>query len=214
MVRSYRQPRRPARERDVPGERWSLLMVRELLDGPRGYNALLDGLPGIATNLLADRLRSLAADGVIRRRNDGRYELTPWGVDLREAVYALGRWAGPLMAQPRGDDHFQVNWLRHMVVARFDGHDPRREDLTVELSSDDGVFTLLSADGRVRLESGPATAPDVTLEGPLEAAVGVLLGRADPADAARRGVRASGDVHRLPGLCPRGERAVDRDVVN
>lgn len=217
MARSYRQYCGLARALDILGERWTLLLVRELLDGPRGYNQLAGGMPGIATNLLADRLRSLVVAGVIHHRDDGRYELTDWGQDLQEVVYALGRWAGPLMARPRGDDHFRMDWLRHMVVARFEGHDPDREDLIVELSSDGEAFTLVSEDGRVDLTPGRATPrhaiPDVILDGPPEAIVGVLLGRLTPEDADPRGVTAHGDLERLPGLRPRGERAHSGDAL-
>ncbi|CAN5611331.1 winged helix-turn-helix transcriptional regulator [soil metagenome] len=205
-MRSYQQYCGLARALDVLGERWTLLTVREFLDGPRGYNELLDGLPGIATNLLAERLRSLAAAGVIHHREDGRYELTPWGADLRETVYALGRWAGPLMAQPRGEDHFRMEWLHHMVIARFDGHDPDRADLAVELCSGEETFALVSEGGRVHLEPGRATAPDVSLTGPPDAMVGLLLGRIDAPDAEARGVSIDGDLRGLQGLRPRGER--------
>lgn len=140
-MRSYRQYCGLARALDVVGERWTMLIVRDLLDGPRGYNQLLEGLPGIATNLLADRLRSLREIGVVQHRDDGRYELTSWGQDLRDAVYALGRWAGPLMAQPRGEDHFQPSWLHHMVIARFDGHDPDRKDMTGRAATPDVALT-------------------------------------------------------------------------
>jgi DNA-binding HxlR family transcriptional regulator len=205
-MKSYGQYCGLARALDVVGERWSLLVVRELLEGPRRYNELLAGLPGIATNLLAERLRSLEADGVIQRRDDGRYELTPWGEGLHEAVYALGRWAGPLMARPRGDDHFQPSWFRHMVIARFEGVDPRRGDLTVELRCSDEPLTLISARGRVHLAQGRATAPDVSIAGPPDAAVGLLLGRIDRAEAESRGVTATGDLRKLRRLRPRGER--------
>ncbi len=205
-MRSYRQYCGLARALDVVGERWTLLLVRELLHGPRGYNQLLEGLPGIATNLLADRLRKLTGVGVLGRRNDGRYELTPWGEDLREAVYALGRWAGPLMAQPRGTDHFQIHWLHHMVAARFDGHDPDRVDLTVEMAVED-VFTLVSRQGRVRLEPGRLPQPpDVVLSGPTEPAVGLLLGRISEQVAVASGVTVRGSTDRLFGLRPRGEQ--------
>jgi DNA-binding HxlR family transcriptional regulator len=205
-VRSYGQYCGLARALDVVGERWSLLVVRELLEGPRRYSELLDGLPGIATNLLVERLRSLESDGVVDRLHDGRYALTSWGEDLHEAVYALGRWAGPLMARPRGEDHFRLQWLRHMVVARFEGFDPRRRDLTVELRCGNEPMTLISAGGRVRLARGPASAADVTISGPADAAVGLLLGRIGRADAKSRGVTATGAVRRLRGLRPRGER--------
>ena len=210
-MRSYRQYCGLARALDVVGERWALLIVRELLDGPRRYNELLSELPGIATNLLIERLRSLEADGVIQREEDGRYALTAWGHGLREAVYALGRWAGPLMARPRGDDHFRTQWMRHMVVARFDGIDPHRADLIVELRCDGELITLISAAGRVHIASGPATAPDVTISGPPDATVGLLLGRIDRAEAQSRGVRAVGNVRRLKGLRPRGEGAPNTD---
>ena len=207
-MRSYRQYCGLARALDVVGERWSLLVVREMLEGPRRYHELLSGLPGIATNLLVERLRSLEADGVVRRLDDGRYALTPWGEDLHEAVYALGRWAGPLMARPRGEDHFRPNWLRHMVVARFEGVDPRRRDLIVELRCDDEPpVTLISSRGQVHLTIGGAAHPDVTLAGPQDAVVGLLLGRIGRADAESRGVTASGAVRSLKGLRPRGERA-------
>lgn len=204
-MRSYKQFCGLARALDVVGERWTLLIVRELLEGPKGYNQLLDGLPGIATNLLAERLRSLADAGVVARRDDGRYELTPWGRELREAVYALGRWAGPLMARPRGDDHFRPAWLHHMVVARFDGHDPERADLTVELCTGDEVRTLESRGGRVTLTDGRAANPDVVLTGPTEPVVAYLLGRITAEAARAAGVTVRGPGERLRGLRPRGE---------
>jgi DNA-binding HxlR family transcriptional regulator len=204
-MRSYKQFCGLARALDVVGERWTLLIVRELLAGPRGYNQLLAGLPGISTNLLADRLRSLDEANVLNRLDDGRYELTPWGCDLREVVYALGRWAGPLMAQPRGDDHFQASWLHHMVIARFEGHDPDRVDLTVELCVEDEVFTLDSSDGHVTLTLGRATEPDIILIGDTEPVVGCLLGRISVEQAAKAGVAVRGQANRLRGLRPRGE---------
>lgn len=207
-MQSYGQYCGLARALDVVGDRWTLLIIRELLVGQRGYNELLDGLPGVSTNLLIDRLRRLEADGVIDHRDDGRYALTPWGEGLRDPVYALGRWAGPLMAQPRGEDHFRMSWLHHMIIARFDGHDPHRRDLTVELCSEGEAFTLISSNGRVHLASGRSVAPDVTLAGPPDAMVGVLLGRISPADAAARGVTAKGTLERLQGLRPRGEQPI------
>jgi DNA-binding HxlR family transcriptional regulator len=195
-----------ARALDVVGERWSLLVVRELLEGPRRYGELLGGLPGIATNLLVERLRSLQADGVVEHLDDGRYALTPWGEDLHEAVYALGRWAGPLMAMPRGDDHFRPSWMRHMVIARFEGVDPKRTDVVVEMRCDDEPVTLISSAGRVHIAPGTSRSPDVVLAGEPGTVVALLLGRIDRSEAERRGVQASGDLRRLRGLRPRGER--------
>jgi len=206
-VRSYKQFCGLARALDVVGERWTLLIVRELLGGPKGYNQLLAGLPGIATNLLAERLRNLDQGGVLERLDDGRYQLTAWGYELRAAVYALGRWAGPLMAQPRGGDHFQLPWLHHMVIARFEGRDPDRVDLTVELCTDNEVLTLESLNGQVALTEGRAPKPDIILTGPTEPVVGYLLGRISVEGARAAGVSVRGPGSKLKGLRPRGEGA-------
>jgi hypothetical protein len=113
------------------------------------------------------------------------------------------------MARPRGDDHYRPNWLHHMVVARFDGVDPDRRDLIVEMRcGDEPAVTLISSAGAVRLVPGGAQRPDVTLAGPPEPVVGILLGRIDRAEAEKRGVSATGDVRRLRGLRPRGEAPV------
>jgi hypothetical protein len=97
------------------------------------------------------------------------------------------------------------NWYRHMVIARFEGVDPERRDLVVELRCDDQVLGLISSRGRVHLVTGPATASDVTLSGPTEGVVGLLLGRVARAEAEARGASASRRVRALDGLRPRGE---------
>src|SRR3989442_9660776 len=110
-TRSYGQFCGLARALDVVGDRWSLLIVRELLPGQMRYGELLASLGGIATNLLAARLRSLESSGVIERRlgqsSGVVYALTPWGSQLREAIEALIRWSTPLMASGRGGDAWQ-----------------------------------------------------------------------------------------------------------
>jgi len=208
-VRSYNQYCGLALALDVIGERWSLLIVRELLEGRRRFNELLDGLPGIATNLLAERLRELEPRGVIEHGEDGRYALTPWGRGLRESIYALGRWAGPLMVE-RGDSAFRPEWLRHMVIARFEGVDPERRDMIVEVRIDgQEPITLLSMRGRVRLADGSPLDPDIVLCGPPDGVAAVLGGRLSRSEAVRRGVTVRGDVRVLAGLRPRtGNHAV------
>lgn len=202
-MRSYRQYCALARGLDVVGDRWVLLVVRELLEGPRRYRELLDGLPGIATNLLAERLRSLEAAGVVSRQADGRYALTPWGQGLRDVVYTLARWAAPLMAEPVGDDAFRPQWLRNLVGALFDEVDPERDDLTVEVRCGGEPSTIIAAGGRVHLVPGPTPGPDVVLGGPPNGVVGLLAGRLDPSVAAQLGVEVTGDARRLAGLRPR-----------
>jgi len=206
-VRSYRQYCGLARALDVVGDRWTLLVIRELLEGPRRYAELLDGLPGIATNLLAERLRSLEENGVVVRRPDGRYLLTPWGEGLHDVVYTLGRWASPLMARPLGDDEFRPHWLRHILVALFEGVDKRRGDVTVELRCGDEPMTLVSSGGRVHLAAGRLDAPDVVLTGRPDAVVGLIAGALRPAEAAAHGVSVTGDARRLSRLRPRLRRS-------
>jgi DNA-binding HxlR family transcriptional regulator len=116
MSRSYGQYCGLARALDVVGDRWNLLIVRQLLMAPARYRDLIDGLPGIATNLLADRLRDLEASGVVERRlssegNSITYALTPWGAELREPVEGLIRWSTPLMVRGPDGDAFRPEWL-------------------------------------------------------------------------------------------------------
>jgi DNA-binding HxlR family transcriptional regulator len=191
-----------ARALDIIGERWSLLIVRELLDGPHRYAELLNGLPGIATNLLAERLRTLAESGVVERRADGRYALTAWGQGLRDAVYELGRWAAPQMLRPPGDDAFRSHWLAHMVTARLGGTDRRRGKVTVEIRCGGEPATLYTAGGRVHLARGPATAPDIIVDGPPGAVTALLTGLTDAASAQGHGVSVTGDPRKLQRLRP------------
>src|SRR4029453_13069711 len=117
-MRSYGQYCAVARALDVVGDRWAFLIVRELLLlGPCRYTDLRNGLPGIATNLLADRLRDLEEAGVVRRVHapppiaTTLYELTPRGAELGSVLKALGTWGAELMARPQGGDAFRSYWL-------------------------------------------------------------------------------------------------------
>lgn len=124
-ARSYGQYCGLARALDAVGDRWSLLIVRELLPGPMRYSELMASLGGIATNLLADRLRSLESLGLIERRLGQTrgvvYALTSWGSQLREPVEALIRWGAPLMMSGRGGDAFEPRWLPLALEALLRG---------------------------------------------------------------------------------------------
>jgi DNA-binding HxlR family transcriptional regulator len=178
-MRSYRQYCSFARGLDIVGDRWILLIVRELLEGPRRYNELLHGLPGIATNLLAERLEDLEESGVLERRTDHTYALTPWGEGLRDMIYALGTWARPLMGQMKRDDEFRSHWLIHPIHVLYDGVDRRRPPLTVEIDTADAPMTLESANGAVRVVPGRPESPDVVLSGPPDGIIGVGAGEAE-----------------------------------
>jgi DNA-binding HxlR family transcriptional regulator len=199
-VKSYGQYCAIARGLDVVGDRWTLLIVRELLTGPRRYGDLQEGLPGIATNLLADRLRHLEQHGVVERDTRGTYTLTKWGQGLEEPVYALARWAGPLMNQPAGDDQFRSAWLAPLVANIFDGVDRSRPDTTIEIQTGDTPMTIVSTRGRVQLQPGPADGPDLVISGPPEGVLGLLAGALDKAAASELGVSVHGDIRRLARL--------------
>lgn len=123
--RSYGQFCGLARSLDVIGGRWTLLIVRELLNGPARYGRLMEGLPGIATNLLADRLRELEGVGVVQRSldldsNTVVYSLTPWGSELRSVITALVHWSKRLMVTGPQDDAFQIQWLSVALTSLLD----------------------------------------------------------------------------------------------
>src|SRR5580765_7427522 len=118
MMRSYGQYCALAKALDVIGDRWTLLIVRELLlRGPCRYTDIRNGLPGIATNLLAERLRALEDAGLAGREAAPPpiaatlLRLTPRGEELRAVVHAIGRWGGALLREPGPDDEFCSHWL-------------------------------------------------------------------------------------------------------
>jgi DNA-binding HxlR family transcriptional regulator len=201
-VKSYGQYCGLARGLDLIGDRWVLLIVRELLNGPRRYSELADGLPGIATNLLAERLRTMQANEIVAKTDDDRYELTEWGEGLREVVFAIGRWAYPTMGRIAEGEVFRSHWIVHPVSAMFPGVDPSRPELTIEVRCGDEPMTVRSSDGRVRVLPGRADAPDLVLTGPPDAVVGLLARRIDAGQAKARGLAVTGDVRVLRRLRP------------
>lgn len=167
-----------ARSLDVVGERWTLLIVRELLPGPMRYTELKSSLKGIATNLLAERLRTLEAHGIVERRladTGVAYALTPWGEGLREPMEALGRWGAPLLATGRGDDAFQPRWLTLALPALLGG---ATSSAPVELGIEtDGLLMILRID-----QDGPSVSvrtgepPAALLVAPPDVVVGLAAG--------------------------------------
>jgi DNA-binding HxlR family transcriptional regulator len=199
-VRSYKHYCSFARGLDVIGDRWILLIVRELLEGPRRYNELLHGLPGIATNLLAQRLQDLVEAGVLEQRADHTYALTEWGEGLRDVIDSLGRWARPLMGKMERDDEFRSHWLVHPIHVLYEGLDQRRPRLNVAIDTADAPMTLESAHGRVRVVPGRHPSPDVVLSGPPDGIIGVLAGKHDRPSVAK--VTVKGDSRKIARLRP------------
>ena len=201
-MRTYGHHCQLARGLDVIGDRWVLLIVRELLLGPRRYGELLDGLPGIATNLLAERLRSMETNGLVAKSEDDRYVLTERGAELREVVYAIGRWAHPLMEESSADETFRGEWIAHPIASMFAGDDDTRPGLTVEVRSATEPITVRSSGGRVTVERGSAVAPDLVLTGRPDTIVDLFAHRVSVAEAKASGLAVTGDPRPLRKLRP------------
>ncbi|MGW4065501.1 winged helix-turn-helix transcriptional regulator [Amycolatopsis sp. NPDC004747] len=212
-ARSYNQYCAVARTLDVVGERWSLLVVRELLDGPKRYVDLQAGLTGVSTDMLAARLRTLEQAGVITRRTlpppaaSKVYELTPLGRELRPAVTELARWGLRLLDEQREDDDFQIHWITPSLRAMFHPEAARDVTLTVEFRIGTGVLHAGIHDMALDTHPGHAENPDVVLtfddaatlarlgRSPAEAAAAVSAGRLrvqGEADAVRTTARLFG----------------------
>jgi len=156
-----------AKALDHVGDRWTLLIVRELLMGPRRYSRIRAGLPGIATNLLADRLRELEADGIIRQ-GDAGYELTEFGRGLEKVVHELVRWGGHWMRHREPEEEFRPEWFAIALAALV----PRRRAGKVEIRTGDGVVSI----DRGRVLVGSSDDPDAIVEGETQLVLGVAAG--------------------------------------
>ncbi|MBO0705293.1 MAG: helix-turn-helix transcriptional regulator [Candidatus Dormibacteraeota bacterium] len=174
-----------AKALDVLGERWTLLIVRELLTGPKRYVDLRGGLPGMATDLLAARLRDLQAAGVIERREVPRptpatvYELTERGRALRPAIRELSRWGRPLLIEPEDDRLPDSALLLGLEVAfRPEAAAGLEETYAVEV---DGVRVAVRVrDGSVEVTRGGAE--DATVRITTDRQGFIDLARGNPGD--------------------------------
>ncbi|TDO14082.1 HxlR family transcriptional regulator [Mycobacterium sp. BK086] len=180
MSRDYGQYCGLARALDVVGDRWNLLIVRQLLVAPARYRELQDGLPGIATNLLTDRLRDLETAGVLQRRlstegNATTYALTEWGAQLREPIEGLIRWSTPLMIRGAQGDDFRAEWLLLALPAVLAGHKPTRS-ATVGIDIDGDVIQLRSSRSGVVVSLPDGREFDASLRTDAQIALGLATG--------------------------------------
>jgi DNA-binding HxlR family transcriptional regulator len=179
--RNYRQFCGLARALDRVGERWTLLVVRNLLLGPKRYSDLIEELPGITTNLLAARLREMQRLGLVVKRKAPApvratlYELAPSGRALEPALMELARWGSRFMDRPGTDDTFNVGWALLSLKRRYRGG----LRLVAELIVDERSFELV-LDTKVLSVSEGATRPDVVVRGSLDAVRAWLFRGADP----------------------------------
>ena len=203
--RSYDQYCGLARALDVLGERWTLLIVRNLLLGPQRYSDLLRGLPGITTNLLAKRLQDMEAEGLVERgggaSDSPAYRLTDVGRDLEPAIHALGRWGWRRMGKPTGRDRRSIEWLLVALRRRYRGD----VNLSAELEVDGAFYHIVMRGSRAEIGRGRVPAPDLRVRGKAtEIAMLFLDGLAK--DPTASSVEVDGNARQLRALIGAFER--------
>jgi DNA-binding HxlR family transcriptional regulator len=165
--RSYDQYCGLARALDVLGERWTLLVIRNLLLGPQRYSELLRGLPGITTNLLAKRLQEMEAEGLIERASTSggdstsAYRLTLLGQSLEPAIHALGRWGWQRMGKPSARDRRSIDWLLVALRRRYRGG----VTLSAELEVDGAPYHMVLRGERAEIGRGGVPGADLRVRG-------------------------------------------------
>ncbi|WP_285731263.1 winged helix-turn-helix transcriptional regulator [Nocardiopsis sp. ATB16-24] len=192
---------------DIVGERWTLLIVRQLLIGPARFNELLHDLPGLAPNLLSERLRTLTAYGLVSvsaAPGDARgkvYELTEEGVSLREPVLALARWGlSQLSKKEVIGGVVRAGWgflaIQAMTIPEFIPQISERYEFHI----DDEVFGVRVGGGEAEFVRGPLSPPDLVIHSSAETFVRVGTKMLTPFEALATGdMRVEGSaeaVHR------------------
>lgn len=199
-MKTYGQYCAVARSLDLVGDRWVLLIVRELLSqGPCRFTDLRDGLPGIATNLLTARLKDMEENGLITRVDapppvaTGLYQLTERGLQLTPVIAALAEWGLPTMPAVTEGEAVRGNWLGLLGQLRLRDTGPAPGPLTIAIDAGETPVHLVSRDHTFEIRRGrPATA-DVRLSGEPRLIGGYLAGLLSLAEARRLGLAAHGD---------------------
>jgi DNA-binding HxlR family transcriptional regulator len=188
-ARQYGDPCGVARALDVVGERWTLLVVRELLFGPKRFSDLVRGLPGMSQNVLSQRLRELAGAGLVDRRRLGPpvsgqvYELTERGAALRPAVIELARWGSRIPTTSRAD--LSTDALALALLTTFDPNGA--EDVQIALQLGDDRFAAEVADGRLEVARGTLERPDAEIVTDAAGLRSVVFGGRELAEAVAAG---------------------------
>ncbi|WP_214322505.1 winged helix-turn-helix transcriptional regulator [Nonomuraea sediminis] len=221
--RSYNQFCATARTLDIIGERWTLLLVRELLTGPKRFGDLQKSLRGLGTGLLSARLKHLEREGLARRvtlpppARTPAYELTEAGRELEPAVMALARWGTKwAMGERHEEESFHPGWAVLGMRSCFVPEAAAGLRAVYEFRVDDELFHVDVDDGRIDTVHGPAQRPDVVVEAGQDVLVGIAARRTTLAEALADGTaRATGDARLLHALGelfvwpPAGDRTPD-----
>lgn len=214
-MRSYGQYCSVAKALDILGERWTLLIVRELLArGACRYTDLRDGLPGIATNLLADRLRELEAAGIVERElapppvATTLFSLTERGRALEPVISELGRWGVPLMRGSAPDDQFRGQWLRLPVRMFLADREPQRPASTVEVRAGNQTVVIDADAGKVSMRLGADPNADAVLTASPPEILGLMSGAVTLRQAVKRGLRVEGSRAAVERILPERPKVV------
>lgn len=205
-TRTYGDACAAAHALDLVGERWALLVVRELLLGPKRFSDLRAGLPNAGPNRVSQRLRELEEAGIVRRRKLGPparswvYELTEWGRQLQPVLVHLGRW-GRLSPFRDLDAHISVDALMLALEGDFDQEASRGLAATYALHIDDDHVTVSVADGAIDITRGEPGAPDATITTDARTFAAVLTRKRHLQDALQAAdLTVSGDLAAIERL--------------
>jgi DNA-binding HxlR family transcriptional regulator len=206
-ARSYAQLCGIATALDVIGDRWTPLILRDLLLGPLRFSDLAEGLPGIGTNTLAARLKHLEAAGVIHRRllplpdRGTVYELTTYGRELEPILLALGRWGTKSMTRLPPDVASRSRWLAAAMLAFHDTSQPIARATTWQLRLTDGAFTVRAERTSLTVTAGAPDDADLVITTDDEHLHRLLTHQLTPAEAVATGAATlDGDATALPRL--------------
>lgn len=184
--RSYGQYCGVARALDLVGERWALLIVRELVLGPKRFTDLRAGLPGIATNVMTQRLKEMERDGLVSRRllpppaASTVYELTDYGRELEAIMLQLGRWGAKTLGERPPGLPVRAEWLMVAMKAMFRPEAAKDMEATIAIVFPDGAFTVRLADGSLEIAPGRPASGDLILKPDAETLLGYLAGAPVP----------------------------------
>jgi DNA-binding HxlR family transcriptional regulator len=205
--KSYDQFCGLARSLDVIGERWTLLVIRELMFGPRRFVDVLEALPGIGSNTLTTRLRSLEEDGLITRETlpppaaSTVYRLTEAGLELEPVVIALGRWGMRRLEAGNAGNVFRPEWLLFGLKALVEPGGAGLPDCDYQFRIDGSPILLRIRDGKVEVTATVSPSPDVTLEMDAATIKDIGLGNLTPLQAVEAGrITVDGNLEMLGPL--------------